>query len=139
MSSRTNAVEPAAMAGQLSSVPRRGVLVAFGCSHWPAEAASGWHQTAHSSEALGPTASVSTIDRTTARNTLLLISRKGKSRARCDRGKGLEIARFPGGVALLLGPVCGISPMGAEKLALQCEINTNVAAHKRFSGWHRSC
>ena len=60
------------MSGQLSFPVMLGVLVGSGCSHEPAVAASGWHQTAHSSEALGPATSVSTIERTAARNTPML-------------------------------------------------------------------
>jgi hypothetical protein len=61
------------MSGQLSfPAVMLGVLVGSGCSHEPVVAASGWHQTAHSSEALGPATSVSTIERTAARNTSML-------------------------------------------------------------------
>jgi hypothetical protein len=60
------------MSGQLSFPVMLGVLVGSGCSHGPAVAASGWHQTAHSSEALGPATSVSTIEKTAARNTSML-------------------------------------------------------------------
>jgi hypothetical protein len=60
------------MSGQLSFVVMLGVLVGSGCSQGPAVAASGGHQTAHRSEAFGPATSVSTIERTAARNTSLL-------------------------------------------------------------------
>ena len=60
------------MSGQPSFDLTLGVLVGFGCSQGPAVAASGWHQTAHRSEALGPATSVSTIERTAARNTSVL-------------------------------------------------------------------
>ena len=61
------------MSGQLSFVVMLGVVAGSGCSHGPAVVASGWHHTAHSSEALGPATSVNTIERTAARNTSLLI------------------------------------------------------------------
>jgi hypothetical protein len=60
------------MSGQLSFPAMPGVLVGSGCSHGPAVAASGWHQTAHSSEALGPATSASTTERTAVRNTSML-------------------------------------------------------------------
>ena len=82
------------MAGQLSPVVTLGVLVASGCSHAPTAATPGWHQMAHSIEALGPTASVSTIDRTAARNTLMLTRRKGKSGANLARRNGSKSPRF---------------------------------------------
>ncbi len=69
--SLTNAVAPATISGQLSFSATLGG-VGFWCSQGAAVAASGWHQTAHSNEAFGPTASVSTIERTAARNTLML-------------------------------------------------------------------
>jgi hypothetical protein len=62
------------MSGQLSFPVMPGVPVGSGCSHGPAVAASGWHQTVHSSETLGPATSVSTIERTAARNTSMLTS-----------------------------------------------------------------
>jgi hypothetical protein len=76
------------MSGQPSFVVMLGVLVGSGCSHGPAGAASAWHQTAHSSEALGPTASVSTIERTAARNTSMLTLRKARHRPASARRSG---------------------------------------------------
>lgn len=66
------------MSGQLPFAVMLGVLVWSGCSHGPAVAASGWHQSAHSSEALGPATSVSMIERTAARNTSLLTHHRAR-------------------------------------------------------------
>ena len=83
------------MSGQLSFPVMLGVLVGSGCSHDPAVAASGWHQTAHSSEALGPATSVSTIGKTAARNTSMLTCLKGKTRARFAEGGGRKFPMIP--------------------------------------------
>ena len=73
------------MSEQLSFAVKAGVLVASGCSHRAAATASGWHQTAHSSEALGSTARISTIERTAARNTLMLTLLRAKPGPRQNR------------------------------------------------------
>ena len=81
-SSGTNAVEPDAISRQLSFAVTLGALVRSACSHRAAESSSGWHQTGHSSEAFGPTANASTIERTAARTTVDAHPSMGKTRAR---------------------------------------------------------
>ena len=66
------------MFGQLSFAVIVGVLLESGCSHGSVGAASAWHQTAHSREALDPTANVSTIERTAARNTSMLTHHRAR-------------------------------------------------------------
>ena len=66
---RTNAAVPAAMSGQSSFAATLGLLFGSRCSHEAAETACGWHKATHNSEAVGPTASVNTIERRAARNT----------------------------------------------------------------------
>ena len=106
------------MSGQLSFPVMLGVLVGSGCSHEPAVAASGWHQTAHSSEALGPATSVSTIERTAARNTSMLTCLGARDRPGSPKGAGANSQLFRlsmPGRRLDTGRGCGISPLRCRK------------------------
>ena len=82
------------MSGQLSFAVMLGVLVGSGCSHGPAVAASGWHQTAHSSEASGPATSVNTIERTAARNTSMLTHHRARHGPAWAKPTGADSQRF---------------------------------------------
>jgi hypothetical protein len=101
-----------------SSVP---VRVADGspCSWWhPAVAAcTGSHHALHSTPTFGPAVSVSTIDRTVARNTerSLALGQEPRQAARVRNRKFLSLPQDEGPPGR---SPCGTSPMGAENPAL---------------------
>ena len=96
------------MSGQLPFSVMPGVLVWCGCSHGAAAAACGWHQTAHSSGACCPATSVSTIEKTVARNTSVLAHHDASHRPAWAKPTGPDSSTIRGAVRRGAGSAAGI-------------------------------
>ena len=81
MSLVSNATSATEVSRQLSFLDTLAEPASAECAQPRAAGPAGWHQTAHSAGAFGPTPTASTIDKTPARNTEILACLKGKRRA----------------------------------------------------------